>query len=76
MKTFEVGKRYETRAYGDHNLIYWVEVVKRTEKTVTVTDDCGNVKRCKIHIREDGEWIIPEKYSGAPVFRACREMEG
>lgn len=49
MKKFEVGKTYSSRCFNDHNLIESVEVIKRTEKTITVKSiyepkpQCGNV---------------------------------
>lgn len=71
---FEVGKTYGTRCIGDHNIIYTVTVTKRTDKTVTIVGDSN--KRCKIHIDNNGdEFIIPERYSMAPVFRATKEVE-
>lgn len=70
---FEVGKTYGTTAVGDHNLMYKVTVTKRTDKTVTIVGDSN--KRCKILIDNNGnEFIMPERYSFAPVFRATSEV--
>jgi len=48
------------------------EIVKRTAKTVTFRRD-GQERRAKIYTDSNGEYIIPERYSMAPVFRASRE---
>lgn len=72
MFTFEVGKTYFTTSACDSNCIFKVEIVKRTAKTVTFRRD-GKERRAKIYTDHDGEYIIPERYSMAPVFRASRE---
>ena len=36
MKKFEVGKTYSSRCFNDHNLFETFEVIKRTEKTITI----------------------------------------
>lgn len=73
MAAFEVGKTYGTRCIGDHNLIYEVTVLKRSPQSVVVEGEFN--KRCKIHVDAKGvEFIIPERYSMAPVFRADSEV--
>lgn len=69
MATFEIGKKYFTTSACDHNCVFVVEIVKRTAKTVTFRRD-GQERRAKIYTDHDGEYIIPERYSMAPVFRA------
>ena len=71
MATFEIGKKYFTTSACDHNCVFVVEIVKRTAKTVTFRRD-GQERRAKIYTDHDGEYIIPERYSMAPVFRASR----
>ena len=74
MKKFEIGKEYfDTRAC-DHNCIFTIRIVKRTEKTVTFERD-GETRRAKLFSDERGEYIIPDRYSMAPVFRAEREVQ-
>jgi len=69
---FEIGKTYQTRSICDHECIYEVVVVSRTERTVTIKSAVWN-KRCKVQVDDNGdEWIMPEHYSMAPVFRASR----
>lgn len=72
MTTFEVGKKYYDTSACDHNCVFVVEIVKRTAKTVTFRRD-GQERRAKIYTDSNGEYIIPERYSMAPVFRASRE---
>lgn len=73
---FEIGKEYFGRFATNHDSVLCVKVVKRTEKTVTITSDSGLVrgeKRCKIHRAEiDGaEFIFPTgRYSMAIVINA------
>lgn len=72
MTTFEVGKKYYDTSACDHNCVFVVEIVKRTAKTVAFRRD-GQERRAKIYTDSNGEYIIPERYSMAPVFRASRE---
>ena len=48
MKKFEIGKRYSMRSACDHNCIWTYTVTARTAKTITIMDDKGRVKRCRI----------------------------
>ena len=69
---FEVGKTYYTRSICNHDCIFSVKVLKRTEKTVVVLKD-GKEKRCKIGLSWNGkeETITPwGVYSMCPVISA------
>ena len=72
MATFEIGKKYFTTSACDHNCVFVVEIGKRTAKTVTFRRE-GQERRAKIYTDHDGEYIIPERYSMAPGFRASSE---
>ena len=48
MKQFEVGKTYEQRSICDHNCIWRFTVISRTAQTVTLKDERGDVKKCRI----------------------------
>lgn len=73
MTTFEIGKKYYDTSACDHNCVFVVEIVKRTAKTVTFRRR-GKERRAKIYTDHNGEYIMPDRYSMAPVFRACREL--
>lgn len=72
MTTFEIGKKYYDTSACDHNCVFVVEIVKRTAKTVTFRRN-GQERRAKVYCDDHGEFIVPDRYSMAPVFRACRE---
>lgn len=69
MIKFEVGKTYATRSICDHGCIYTIEVIKRTDKTVTYKED-DTVRRAKIRFIDDYEYIRVGNYSMAPNFSA------
>lgn len=74
LKKFETGKTYYCRSACDHECIFTIEVVKRTEKTVTYIYQ-GKQRRSNIKLDEHGnEYIKPNNYSMAPVFRAERQQ--
>ena len=74
MKKFEIGKEYFDTSACDHNCVFTVKIVKRTDKTVTFERN-GKTRRTKLFSDERGEYIIPYRYSMAPVFRAEREVQ-
>lgn len=74
MKKFEIGKNYSCRSICDHDCEWTFTVVKRTEKTITITDG-KETKTCringKISTQDDREMIYPlGKYSMCPILRA------
>ncbi len=73
VKKFEEGKTYYSRSICDHECIFTIEVVKRTAKTLTYMYE-GKQRRSNIKLDEKGnEYIKPDTYSMAPVFRAERQ---
>lgn len=74
MFTFEIGHKYYDTSACDHNCIFTIEIVKRTAKTVTFLRD-GKERRTKLFCDGRGEYIIPDRYSMAPVFRAEYEFQ-
>lgn len=75
MKKFEIGKTYETRSICNHDCIFSYKVVKRTAKTVTIVDDKGTTKTCRINEAytkaRNTETILPlGKYSMCPTLSA------
>ena len=70
MAMFEVGKTYSDNFICSHDTYYFVKILKRTEKTVTIEKD-GKVKRCKIYTNNQEEYIFPfGQYSMCPVLGA------
>lgn len=78
MKKFEIGKRYITRFICDADSTFWMEVTKRTEKTITYTEEGETKEKTrKIHIDPycDEEYIKTANYSMAPMFHAGRLLK-
>ena len=74
MKTFEIGKEYFTHSVCDSACRFTIKITGRTAKTVTYIYD-GETRRSKIRVDASGEYIQPDRYSMAPVFRAEREVQ-
>lgn len=78
IKTFETGKTYRMRSIGDHNCAWTYTVLKRTAKTVTITDG-DEVKTCRINQMDSefhgAESIYPlGRYSMCPRLGADKEV--
>ncbi|SJP57398.1 hypothetical protein [Clostridioides difficile] len=56
MIKFEIGKTYATRSVCDHDCMFTIEVIKRTDKTITYKED-DTVRRAKIRFSDDYEYI-------------------
>ena len=70
MKRFEVGKRYSAFSPCDMNCTWEFEVIKRTEKMITISPT-EKVRRVKVHQDDREEWATPlGSYSMCPVLRA------
>jgi len=72
-KKFKVGQELETRSICDSDCIFTGKVLKRTEKTVTISSPGEKNRRCKVHQswNGDGEFIYPfGRFSMAPIFKA------
>lgn len=74
MKKFEIGKEYFDTSACNHECVFTIKIIKRTDKTVTFERN-GETRRTKLFSDERGEYIIPDRYSMAPVFRAEREVQ-
>ena len=73
MKKFEVGHEYFDTWACDSDSISIIKIVKRSEKMVTF-ERCGTTRRAKIYTDSHGEYIMPDHYSMACVYRAEREL--
>ncbi|MCM4100960.1 hypothetical protein ND433_11935 [Clostridioides difficile] len=69
MIKFEIGKTYATRSVCDYDCMFTIEVIKRTDKTITYKED-DTVRRAKIRFNDDYEYIRVGNYSMAPNFSA------
>lgn len=74
MKKFEIGKEYFSRSICDSDCVFTIKITGRTAKTVSY-EYMGDSRRSKIHVDESGEYIQPDRYSMAPIFRAAREVQ-
>jgi len=75
MIQFEVGKKYFFTSICDHNAIFDIEVIGRAAKSISYKYD-GHIRRSIIKLDDtDSEYIVPDRYSMAPVFRASRELK-
>lgn len=73
MKKFEIGHTYFDQYACDHETLTTIKIIKRTAKTVTFERN-GKTRRAKLYENADGEYIVPDHYSMAPVYRAEREL--
>lgn len=73
MKQFEIGKTYYDTWACDSDSISTIKILGRSEKMVTF-DRNGKTRRAKIYTDSHGEYIMPDHYSMACVYRAEREL--
>ena len=74
MNKFEAGKTYQARSICDNRCLFEIKVISRSEKTITCIHK-GERRRFHVHTDSEGEYIQPERYSMAPIFRACQETD-
>ena len=73
MKQFEIGKTYFDTWACDTDTISTIKILGRSEKMVTFERN-GKTRRAKIYTDSHGEYIMPDHYSMACVYRAEREL--
>lgn len=73
MKQFEIGKTYYDTWACDSDSISTIKIVGRSEKMVTFERN-GKTRRARIYTDSHGEYIMPDHYSMACVYRAEREL--
>ena len=73
MNKFKAGKIYTTRSICDHECIFSYTVVRRSEKSVWISNGRRTTRR-SILVDDDGvEFVFPEgKYSMCPVINATK----
>lgn len=70
MKTIKANTTLTARSICDSDCIFRLSVLARKGAFATVRFQ-GNEKRVKIKTDGDCEYIMPDRYSMAPVFRAA-----
>ena len=73
MKQFEIGKTYFDTWACDTDTISTIKIVGRSEKMVTFERN-GKTRRARIYTDSHGEYIMPDHYSMACIYRAEREL--
>ena len=73
MKQFEIGKTYFDTWACDSDTISTIKIVGRSAKMVTFERN-GETRRARIYTDSHGEYIMPDHYSMACVYRAEREL--
>ena len=69
-KKIKPATTYFARSVCDFECVFQLFVIKRTAKMATIQRD-GNISKTKIHTDCSGfEYLRPENYSMAPIFRA------
>lgn len=75
MKTFEIGNKYSMKSVCDQNCVWTYKVIGRTSASVTLEDEKGNKKTCRINKKyseyRNAETVFPEgRYSMCPILSA------
>lgn len=73
MKTFEIGHTYFDTWACDSDSISTIKIVGRSAQYVTF-ERAGKTRRAKIYTDASGEYIMPDRYSMACIYRAEREL--
>ena len=73
MKKFEIGHKYFDTWACDSDSISVIKITGRSAKMVTF-ERGGETRRAKIYTDSHGEYIMPDRYSMACVYRAEREL--
>jgi hypothetical protein len=71
MDKFEIGRAYCATSICDSGCVYVITVTGRTPRCIRYV--CGGRERLsKIRVGGGGEYVRPDSWSMAPVFRASR----
>lgn len=73
MKKFEIGRTYFDTWACDSDSISTIKIVGRSAQYVTF-ERAGKTRRAKIYTDAAGEYITPDRYSMACIYRAEREL--
>lgn len=73
MKKFEIGHTYFDHWACDTDTVSTIKIVGRSAQFVTF-ERAGKTRRAKIYTDDAGEYIMPDRYSMACIYRAEREL--
>ena len=79
MPNFEVGKTYATTSICNSDCVFCYTIISRTASSVTLVDNHGNHKTCRISKKlsayRNAETVYPEgNYSMCPMLSADMEV--
>jgi hypothetical protein len=69
MNTIQTGQTLKARSICDYDCVFSLEVLERKGNFATVRFQ-GNEKRVKIRRDDSGEYLRPDNYSMATIFKA------
>jgi hypothetical protein len=69
MNTIQTGQTLKARSICDYDCVFSLEVLERKGNFATVRFQ-GNEKRVKVRRDDSGEYLRPDSYSMAPIFKA------
>lgn len=72
---FEVGTTYYYRFISSYDTVVKCTITKRTAKTITFTDECGETFNRRIYVYDNSECVDISHYSMASALRAENTAE-
>ena len=72
--SFVVGKKYKMTSACDSDCVWVYEVISRTAQTITIKDEDGTVKKCRI-IRGLTEYYGAEVVRPLGTFSMCPSLK-
>jgi hypothetical protein len=67
--TIQSATTLQARSICDHTCVFTLKVIERKNMWAKINYN-GKESRTKIHVDDRGEFLMPERYSMAPIFRA------
>ena len=62
------GQTLKARSAGDSDCIFTIKIISRTAKTATFIKH-NETRTSKVHTDDRGEYLRPDRWSFAPIFR-------
>lgn len=73
--TIQPGQTLTARSACDHDCIFSITVLARAGMWATIKDIHGKTRRTKVRANDNGEYLQPDRYSMAPIFRARQQPQ-